>query len=52
MKYADRVRAAHVLIVGDEELEHGNVTVKDMTTGEQSTVSRADVAGLLLSNEK
>jgi len=52
MKYADRVSAAHVLIVGDEELEQGNVTVKDMTTGEQSTVSRTDVAGLLLSNEK
>lgn len=52
MKYADRVSAAYVLIVGDDELEHGNVTVKNMTTGEQSTVSRADVAGVLLSNEK
>ena len=52
MKYADRSHAAYVLIVGDDELEFGNVTVKNMTTGEQSTVSRADVAGVLLSNEK
>ena len=52
MKYADRSLAAYVLIVGDDELEFGNVTVKNMTTGEQSTVSRADVAGVLLSNEK
>tara|TARA_B100001123_G_scaffold129326_1_gene150200 strand:- start:2205 stop:3455 length:1251 start_codon:yes stop_codon:yes gene_type:complete len=52
MKYADRLRAAYVLIVGDDELERGNVTIKNMTTAEQSTVSRADVAGVLLSNEK
>ena len=40
MKRADRADVAYVLIVGGDELERGEVTVKDMTTGEQSTVAR------------
>lgn len=44
MKRADRADVAHVLIVGDDELERGEVTVKDMTTGEQSTVARDAIA--------
>ena len=33
MKRADRARVAHMLIVGDDELERNEVTVKDMATG-------------------
>ena len=40
MKRADRAHVAHVLIVGDDEIARNEVTVKDMATGEQSTVSR------------
>jgi len=40
MKRADRADASYVLIVGGDELERGEVTVKDMTTGQQSTVAR------------
>ena len=41
MKRADRADVSHVLIVGGDELARGEVTVKDMATGEQSTVVRA-----------
>jgi histidyl-tRNA synthetase len=43
MKRADRLKAAFTLILGDEELARGEVTVKDMTTGEQARVPRAGV---------
>ena len=49
MKRADRAHVAHVLIVGDDELERNEVTVKDMATGEQSTVSRDAIAERLRS---
>jgi len=40
MKRADRLKAAFALIVGDDELAAGAVSVKDMTQGEQSRVAR------------
>ena len=43
MKRADRVNAAHVLIVGGDELAQNRVSVKNMATGEQEAVSRSDV---------
>jgi histidyl-tRNA synthetase len=49
MKRADRARSAYVLIVGDDELQRNEVTVKDMATGGQSTVSRDTIADRLRS---
>jgi len=43
MKRADRLKAAFALILGDEELSRGEVTVKNMKTGEQAPVPRAGV---------
>jgi len=43
MKRADRLAAPLVLIIGDDELGRGQVKVKDMRTGEQVDVSRAEV---------
>jgi len=40
MKRADRLKAAFALIVGDDELAAGVVSVKNMTTGGQGRVSR------------
>ena len=40
MKRADRLKAAFALIVGEDELAAGVVSVKNMTTGEQARVSR------------
>lgn len=47
MKRADRVGAAHVLLLGEDEIDHNTVTVKDMATGQQEVVPRADVAARL-----
>ena len=40
MKRADRLKAAFALILGDDELAAGEVSVKDMSTGGQSRVAR------------
>ncbi len=45
MKYASTRGARFVTIEGDDERARGEVTVKDLTTGEQTLVARADVAG-------
>ncbi|MCW7753134.1 histidine--tRNA ligase [Desulfobotulus sp. H1] len=39
MKRADRLAASLVVIMGDNELSTGSVTLKSMATGEQETVS-------------
>ena len=51
MKRADRTGARFVLIVGGNELAQGEVSIKNMNTGEQDTVARADV-GTRLSSTK
>ena len=47
MKRADRTGARHVLIVGGDELARGEVSIKNMATGEQRTVARAEIVGRL-----
>ena len=44
MKKADRTGASYVLLLGEDEIERHEVTVKDMTSGEQRTVARTVVA--------
>jgi histidyl-tRNA synthetase len=41
-----------VVIIGDDEAARGEVTVKDMKTGEQQSVARQHVAGLLGHNRR
>lgn len=43
MKAADRSGAPFVLIIGDDEVAASSVQVKDMATGDQIAVSRAEV---------
>ena len=43
LRRANRACARHVLILGEQELAHGNVTVKDMTSGGEMLVGRDDV---------
>ncbi|WP_068774192.1 histidine--tRNA ligase [Paenibacillus sp. FJAT-26967] len=47
MKAADRAEARFVAILGDDELERGEITLKAMGTGEQETVALADFVGVL-----
>jgi len=49
-KYADQTGIAKVCILGDSELAEGTVSVKDMKTGDQQTVSRAEVVKALVGN--
>ncbi len=44
MKRADRLAARVTLIVGGDELARGEVTLRDMATGDQRAVARAAVA--------
>ena len=46
-RYADRIGARFVAILGPEELAQGIVAVKDLTTGQQQTVARAQLAGTI-----
>ncbi len=39
MKLADKLKAAKVVILGEDELERGEVTVRDMTGKQQSSVN-------------
>lgn len=44
MKYADKLGIPYVVVIGTDEEENNNVSVKNMTTGEQITVAAAAVA--------
>jgi histidyl-tRNA synthetase len=48
-KYASSRGIPFVAIMGDEELANGTVAVKNMTTGEQTSMARSAVAGRLTS---
>jgi histidyl-tRNA synthetase len=43
LRHADRIGARLAVVIGDDELRAGVVTVREMKTGEQETVRRADV---------
>lgn len=39
MKYADKTGAVYTLVLGDEEVEKGVGILKNMSSGEQTSVS-------------
>ena len=41
MSYADKLSIPYVVFIGEDEVKEGKVTVKDMTSGEQLTISPA-----------
>lgn len=43
MKYANKINAKYVIIIGDNELAEGTVILKYMDTSEQETVSLAEI---------
>lgn len=45
LEYADGIGAETVIIVGERDLEAGNVTVKDMASGEQTEIPLERVTG-------
>ena len=38
LKYADRIKAGYVVIIGDDELEKGKATLRNMNKSEQTEV--------------
>ncbi len=46
-KYASQINIPFVCVLGETEIAENNVTLKNMQTGEQETVSREEIAGKL-----
>ncbi len=44
MRRADRINAASAVMIGDDELERGCATVRDLDSGEQTDIALADLA--------
>ena len=47
-RHADRIGAGIALILGPDEIKAGEVAIKDLTTREQKSVIRKDVAKAIL----
>lgn len=47
-KQADKVGAAFMVVIGEDELASGNVRLRDMGTGEEKLVARGELADELL----
>ena len=47
MKYANKLGIPFVAVIGDEEEKNQTVTVKNMETGEQKTVSKGEAIEIL-----
>jgi histidyl-tRNA synthetase len=45
LKYADTINVPYVCVLGESELAENTVTLKNMKTGEQETITRDEVAG-------
>jgi histidyl-tRNA synthetase len=46
-KYADRMQISTVIVIGPDEAANDLVTIKDLSTGKQQTVTRSDAFKLL-----
>ena len=44
IKYADSIKVPVVCVLGESEIAEGTVTIKNMKTGEQETVTRSEAA--------
>lgn len=42
-KYADKLRIPYVIVIGEDEIEKGKLTLKNMVTGEQETCEIEDI---------
>ena len=47
LSYADKLKIPYVLLLGEDEITQGKVSLKDMATGEQRTVSVEEAASLV-----
>ena len=47
MGYADKIGAPFVVLMGEDEIREGVLSVKDMESGEQQKLSPADAAAFI-----
>ncbi len=47
MKYANRLGAQYTVVIGDDEVSSGDLTLKNMETGEQTKVRREELVNAL-----
>jgi len=47
MNYADKISVPYVVLIGEDEMAEGLVSVKDMVTGQQQKMSAADAAAYI-----
>ena len=47
MKYADKTNARFVVVIGDNEVESGKITVKDMAGGDPIETTLAEAAAIM-----
>ena len=43
MSYADAKSIPYVILIGDEEMQSGQLTLKDMVSGEQQKLTAAEI---------
>ena len=49
-KYADRVKARYTVVIGEEEISSGELTLKHMESGDQKKIRLADLTAVLQEN--
>jgi histidyl-tRNA synthetase len=47
MNYANALGVAYVALVGENEMNEGKVTLKNMTTGEQKLISLEEMINMI-----
>jgi len=46
-KYADKLQIPYVIVIGEDEIANNNITLKDMATGEQKTITVEEAVEIL-----
>ena len=47
MKYADKLGSAYTIVIGEDEVKSGELTLKNMSTSEQTRVRREELANVI-----
>ena len=47
MEYADKLHIPYTVFIGEDEIKEGKISVKNMTSGEQSMMTIAEAAELI-----
>ena len=47
MKYANKLGAAYTVVIGDDEVSSGELTLKNMQTSEQTKVRKEGLADVI-----